>query len=99
MSAHRIVRMTPGLLLTRRNLRLGLHRLRVEGELTEIRREDLRFSLGESRALMEAGGIRLSDGALESLVARTEGRAAGLRLRCRWPGSGSRALRGEFLRP
>ena len=67
-------------LLTRRDLRLGLHRLRVEGELTEIRGEDLRFSLDDSRALLEAAGVRLSDGALESLVARTEGWAAGLRL-------------------
>ena len=67
-------------LLTRRDLRLGLHRLRVEGELTEIRGEDLRFSLDESRGLLEAAGVRLSDGALESLVARTEGWAAGLRL-------------------
>jgi LuxR family transcriptional regulator, maltose regulon positive regulatory protein len=67
-------------LMTRRDLRLGLHRLRVEGELTEIRAEDLRFTMGESRALLEAAGVRLSDGALESLVARTEGWAAGLRL-------------------
>jgi LuxR family transcriptional regulator, maltose regulon positive regulatory protein len=67
-------------LLTRRDLRLGLHRLRVEGELTEVRGEDLRFSLQESRALMDGAGVRLSDGALESLVAVTEGWAAGLRL-------------------
>ena len=67
-------------LLTRHDLRLGLHRLRVEGELTEIRGEDLRFTLEESRALLEAAGVRLSDGALESLVATTEGWAAGLRL-------------------
>jgi LuxR family transcriptional regulator, maltose regulon positive regulatory protein len=67
-------------LLTRRDLRLGLHRLRVEGELTEIRGEELRFSLEESRALLEAAGVRLSDGALESLVDTTEGWAAGLRL-------------------
>ncbi|MGH2926659.1 MAG: AAA family ATPase [Solirubrobacteraceae bacterium] len=67
-------------LLTRRDLRLGLHRLRVEGELTEIRGEDLRFTLEESRALLEAAGVRLSDGALQSLVATTEGWAAGLRL-------------------
>jgi LuxR family transcriptional regulator, maltose regulon positive regulatory protein len=67
-------------LLTRHDLRLGLHRLRVEGELTEIRGADLRFTLEESRALLEAAGVRLSDGALESLVARTEGWAAGLRL-------------------
>jgi len=67
-------------LLTRRDLRLGLHRLRVEGELTEIRGEDLRFTPDESRGLLEAAGVRLSDGALESLVATTEGWAAGLRL-------------------
>jgi len=67
-------------LATRRDLRLGLHRLRVEGELTEIRSEDLRFTREESRALLEAAGVRLSDGALESLVAITEGWAAGLRL-------------------
>jgi LuxR family maltose regulon positive regulatory protein len=67
-------------LLTRRDLRLGLHRLRVEGELTEIRGEDLRFTLEESRALMDAAGLQLSDDALESLVATTEGWAAGLRL-------------------
>jgi len=67
-------------LVTRRDLRLGLHRLRLEGELTEIRGKDLRFSLDDSRALMEAAGVRLSDGALRSLVARTEGWAAGLRL-------------------
>ena len=67
-------------LLTRRDLRLGLHQLRVEGELTEIRGEELRFTVGESRALLEAAGVRLSDAALESLVARTEGWAAGLRL-------------------
>jgi len=36
-------------LLTRRDLRLGLHRLRLEGELTEIRGEDLQFTLEESR--------------------------------------------------
>ena len=67
-------------LLTRRDLRLGLHRLRLEGELTEIRGEELRFSVEESRGLLEAAGVRLSDSALESMVARTEGWAAGLRL-------------------
>ena len=54
--------------------------MRVAGELTEIRGEDLRFTLEESRALLKAAGVRLSDGALESLVARTEGWVAGLRL-------------------
>jgi LuxR family maltose regulon positive regulatory protein len=67
-------------LLTRRDLRLGLHRLRLEGELTEIRGEDLQFTLEESRELLEASRVRLSEEALGSLVETTEGWAAGLRL-------------------
>ena len=38
---------------TRSDPRLGLHRLRLAGELTELRGEDLRFSHGEARALLE----------------------------------------------
>lgn len=67
-------------LATRRDVRLGLHRLRVDGELTEIRAEELRFTSDETRAMLETAGVHLSDGALYSLVARTEGWAAGLRL-------------------
>src|SRR5262249_6243565 len=67
-------------LSTRRDQRLGLHPLRLEGELTEIRAEDLRFTLEESRALLKAAGVRLSDDALEWLVGTTEGWVAGLRL-------------------
>jgi LuxR family transcriptional regulator, maltose regulon positive regulatory protein len=67
-------------LASRPDLRLGLHRLRVEGELTEIRAAGLRFSRGEARALFEAAGVRLSESALSLLHERTEGWAAGLRL-------------------
>jgi LuxR family transcriptional regulator, maltose regulon positive regulatory protein len=67
-------------LATRHDLRLGLHRLRLEGELTEISTVDLRFSLDEARALLEAAGVELSEPALALLHARTEGWAAGLRL-------------------
>jgi LuxR family transcriptional regulator, maltose regulon positive regulatory protein len=67
-------------LLTRSDVRLGLHRLRLEEEVTEIRRADLTFTVEESRALVEAAGVRLSNGSLESLVRTTEGWAAGLRL-------------------
>ncbi|HEV2252128.1 MAG TPA: LuxR C-terminal-related transcriptional regulator [Streptosporangiaceae bacterium] len=67
-------------LATRHDLRLGLHRLRLEGELTEIRAADLRFTRDEARALFEAAGVRLSDQALALLYERTEGWAAGLRL-------------------
>ena len=67
-------------LATRHDLRLGLHRLRLEGELTEIRAADLRFSLAEARALFGATGVELPAEALARLHGRTEGWAAGLRL-------------------
>jgi LuxR family maltose regulon positive regulatory protein len=65
-------------LATRRDVRLGLHRLRLEGELAEIRDSDLRFTVAEAEALFGAAGIHLP--AVEALVERTEGWAAGLRL-------------------
>ena len=67
-------------LATRHDLRLGLHRLRLEGELTEIRAAHLRFSLAEAGELFAAAGVELPGSALELLHARTEGWAAGLRL-------------------
>ena len=67
-------------LATRHDLRLGLHRLRLQGELTEIRAAQLRFSLAEARALFAAAGVELPEPALTLLHARTEGWAAGLRL-------------------
>jgi LuxR family maltose regulon positive regulatory protein len=67
-------------LATRHDLRLGLHRLRLEGELTEIRAADLRFTVDEAKALFEAVGIPLSESAARLLHERTEGWAAGLRL-------------------
>src|SRR5215472_5280175 len=67
-------------LATRHDVRLGLHRLRLEGELTEIRGDGLRFSLEEARALLEAAGVGLADEAVALLHGRTEGWAAGLRL-------------------
>ena len=67
-------------LATRHDLRLGLHRLRLEGELTDIRTADLRFSLAEARALFGATGVKLPEEALARLHGRTEGWAAGLRL-------------------
>jgi len=67
-------------LSARQELRLGLHRLRLEGELTEIQPRDLRFTLDEARALFDAAGAELTDSALAQLHARTEGWAAGLRL-------------------
>jgi LuxR family maltose regulon positive regulatory protein len=67
-------------LATRHDLRLGLHRLRLEGELTEIRAPDLRFTAEEARELLTAAGVELTGPALAMLYERTEGWAAGLRL-------------------
>jgi LuxR family transcriptional regulator, maltose regulon positive regulatory protein len=67
-------------LATRHDVRLGLHRLRLEGELTEIRGDDLRFSLDEAQALFAAAGVELAGPSLRLLHDRTEGWAAGLRL-------------------
>jgi LuxR family maltose regulon positive regulatory protein len=67
-------------LASRHDVRLGLHRLRLEGELAEVRGPDLRFSLVEARELFAAAGVELAEPALVSLVERTEGWAAGLRL-------------------
>ncbi len=67
-------------LLSRRELHLGLHRLRLEGEFTEIRAADLRFSIDESRALLESAGVQLSESGVALLAERTDGWAAGLRL-------------------
>jgi LuxR family maltose regulon positive regulatory protein len=67
-------------LTTRHDLRLGLHRLRLEGELTEIRAAHLRFSLAEARELFTAAEVELPEAALGVLHERTEGWAAGLRL-------------------
>jgi len=67
-------------LATRHDVRLGLHRLRLEGELTEIRAGDLRFTVAEAGALFAAAGVQLPGPALEMMVERTEGWAAGLRL-------------------
>jgi LuxR family maltose regulon positive regulatory protein len=68
------------ILVTRGDLRLGLHRLRLQGELAEIRAADLRFSVAQARELFCAAGVDMPQAALAALVARTEGWAAGLRL-------------------
>jgi LuxR family transcriptional regulator, maltose regulon positive regulatory protein len=67
-------------LATRHDLGLGLHRLRLEGELAEIRAADLRFTIDEAGTLLEAAGVKLSGPALAALQERTEGWVAGLRL-------------------
>jgi LuxR family maltose regulon positive regulatory protein len=68
------------ILTTRHDLRLGLHQLRLAGELAEIRAADLRFTERETRELLAASGITLSEAGAALLYQRTEGWAAGLRL-------------------
>ena len=68
------------ILTTRRDLPLRLHQLRLAGELAEIRPADLRFTERETRELLDASGIHLSEAGSALLQQRTEGWAAGLRL-------------------
>jgi LuxR family transcriptional regulator, maltose regulon positive regulatory protein len=78
-----LARMPPTLRLvlgTRQEPELGLHRLRLADRLVEVRASDLCFSRDETRALLEASDIGLSDEAVALLQERTEGWVAGLRL-------------------
>jgi LuxR family transcriptional regulator, maltose regulon positive regulatory protein len=67
-------------LATRRDLPLRLHKLRLAGELAEIRAADFRFTERETHQLLQASGITLSEAGAAKLHQRTEGWAAGLRL-------------------
>jgi LuxR family transcriptional regulator, maltose regulon positive regulatory protein len=68
------------IIATRRDLPLRLHKLRLAGELAELRAADLRFTERETREFLAASGISLSDAGAAKLHQRTEGWAAGLRL-------------------
>jgi len=67
-------------LSARRDPAIRLHRLRLAGELSEIRAGDLEFTEQETRELLARSGVGLSDAAAAALHERTEGWAAGLRL-------------------
>ena len=67
-------------LSSRRDPPIRLHQLRLADEVAEIRASDLRFTERETRDLLAASEIGLSDGAAAALHQRTEGWAAGLRL-------------------
>ena len=60
---------------------LGLHRLRVSGELVEIGDDDLRFTADEAQQLLSlAGGTDISADEATLIAQRTEGWAMGLHL-------------------
>jgi LuxR family maltose regulon positive regulatory protein len=67
-------------LSSRRDPPIRLHQLRLAGQVAEVRAGDLRFSESETRELLAASGIGLSDDGAAALYQRTEGWAAGLRL-------------------
>jgi LuxR family transcriptional regulator, maltose regulon positive regulatory protein len=67
-------------LSSRRDPPIRLHRLRLADEVAEIRAGDLRFTAAETRQLLVASEIDLSDAGAAALYERTEGWAAGLRL-------------------
>jgi LuxR family transcriptional regulator, maltose regulon positive regulatory protein len=67
-------------LSSRRDPPIRLHRLRLAHEVTEIRAADLRFTEEETRAILAASGIPLSDAGAAALHRRADGWAAALRL-------------------
>jgi len=69
------------MVITRADPPLPLSRLRVRGDLAELRAEDLRFSPGEALEFFgDRLGTQLSERDVLRLLARTEGWAAGLQL-------------------
>jgi LuxR family maltose regulon positive regulatory protein len=69
------------MVITRADPPLPLSRLRVRGDLAELRAEDLRFSAGEAVEFFSSRlGPLLSEHDVLRLLARTEGWAAGLQL-------------------
>jgi LuxR family maltose regulon positive regulatory protein len=68
-------------IVTREDPPLPLARLRARGQMTEIRQEDLRFSLEECTNFLQSGmGLNLSTDDIAALERRTEGWIVGLQL-------------------
>lgn len=68
------------LLLTRTEPRVPLHRHRVEGTVTELHDDDLTFSGREVRELLRLHGVPGSDLTVRTVLRRTGGWAAGVRM-------------------
>ena len=86
---------------TRSDPAISVARLRARGALTEIRAQELAFTVDEARELIEREGIELSGESVELLVERTEGWPAGVYLAALWlrgledPDQGVRAFVGS----
>lgn len=78
----RLIELAPAtftlVLCTRLDPGVRLSRLRVRGQLTEIRAADLRFSADEASVLLTQRGATPSNQQVDALCERTEGWAAGL---------------------
>jgi LuxR family maltose regulon positive regulatory protein len=59
---------------------LPLHRYRLAGLVRELRAADLAMTAAEAQNLLDRHGVRLPDEHLRTLITRTEGWPAGLRL-------------------
>lgn len=68
------------MLLSRRDPKVGLHRLRLSGQLTEVRSAHLEFTESETAELLAGAGVDVGADDVTSLHERTEGWATGLRL-------------------
>ncbi|MGH9209140.1 MAG: LuxR C-terminal-related transcriptional regulator [Acidimicrobiales bacterium] len=83
MLAYLVDRAPPGLdvvLSTRADPPIGWGRVWLDGRLGQIRHADLAFNEAETTALVAAHGVALSPDDIRTLMDRTEGWAAGLRL-------------------
>ena len=67
-------------LVTRVDPPLPLHRYRLAGTMAEVRMADLAFTTSEARALLAGNGVHLPADVMDTVVTRTQGWAAGLRL-------------------
>ena len=68
------------ILISRSDPALRLHRVRVSGELTEIRSRDLTFTEAEAAELFDRSDLELTSEQVRVLFGRTQGWPAGLRL-------------------
>lgn len=75
------------ILIARSDPDLALHRLRAAGQLTEIHTGDLRFTAEEAVELLAYQRLHLPYPEVQSLVDRTEGWPAGLRLAATYLGT------------
>ena len=67
-------------LITREDPSLSLSKMRVSGELAEVRAHDLRFGIEDTKILFHQYGVTLSEQDISVLDSKVEGWAAGIQL-------------------